>query len=740
MWRTLHSVPGLFAALFLIIIAGTGAIMSVSPVLERADAIVPASAKVSVAQLAERVVAHFPLTEQIKRLPSGVVVVYYINDGNPGAERVNPLTGEGIGQYQPSVFFRWVTDLHRAFLMDDSGRMLAGVMALLMVLMCLSGAVMLFRRAGGCYALLRPFKGSGEQRVHSELARFALIGLLMSALTGSYMSALRFGILPEVVGSEPLFPATVSGGIPAPIGSLQALKDTDLNTLQELVFPYPHDSQDVFSLNTQQGSGFVDQSSGELLKYQAKSNNSQFYVWMVRLHTGEGLWWLGLMLGAAALTVPVLSFSGTRLWWMRRRVSGPELNNVPITAADTVILVGSENNTTWGFARELHGQMTVAGRRVITVEMNQLAENYPQASLLIILTSTYGDGGAPASADIFKEKLSHFHHTKGLSFAVLGFGDKQFSKFCQFALQVDEALACRGINRLADCGFIDRQSTEQFSLWGKLIADLTGLPLNLTYSARPVARFELQLINRTDFGLGVQAPTSILRFGPVAAKKSWLGLFSKQTSLLPDFEAGDLIGVFPPGDKTHRYYSLASSSEDGTLEICVRKQPGGLCSGFLHNLKVGDLIRGFIQANPDFRPAKGGIPIILIGAGAGIGPLAGFIRKNNARCPMHLYWGGRDPQSDFLYQPELKRYLKDQRLSGLSTAFSRTQRSAYVQDKISDDAQNVRYMVEKGAQILVCGGHDMAAGVKQVVNDIVLPLGIDVDQLILKGRYLEDVY
>jgi sulfite reductase (NADPH) flavoprotein alpha-component len=63
-----------------------------------------------------------------------------------------------------------------------------------------------------------------------------------------------------------------------------------------------------------------------------------------------------------------------------------------------------------------------------------------------------------------------------------------------------------------------------------------------------------------------------------------------------------------------------------------------------------------------------------------------------------------------------------------------------VQDKISDDAQNVRYMIEKGAQILVCGGHDMAAGVKQVVNDIVLPLGIDVDQLILKGRYLEDVY
>jgi sulfite reductase (NADPH) flavoprotein alpha-component len=185
---------------------------------------------------------------------------------------------------------------------------------------------------------------------------------------------------------------------------------------------------------------------------------------------------------------------------------------------------------------------------------------------------------------------------------------------------------------------------------------------------------------------------------------------------------------------------LASSNEDGLLEICVRKQPDGLCSRFLHNLTPGDRIQGFIQHNPDFRHAVGSHPIILVGAGAGIGPLAGFIRKNNAKHPMYLYWGGRNPHSDFLYEPELSRYLEDHRLTGLNTAFSRTPENAYVQDKITEDASNVRHMIETGAQILVCGGRDMAVGVKQVINEILIPLEMDVDTLKRDGRYLGDVY
>jgi len=138
--------------------------------------------------------------------------------------------------------------------------------------------------------------------------------------------------------------------------------------------------------------------------------------------------------------------------------------------------------------------------------------------------------------------------------------------------------------------------------------------------------------------------------------------------------------------------------------------------------------------------ATGTVPVILIGAGAGIGPLTGFIRKNTARNPMYLYWGGRSANSDFLYQPELGHYLEDRRLTGLSTAFSRSDERAYVQDRLRQDERALRKLVETGAQILVCGGRDMAAGVKQVFEEILQPLRLEVDDLRGQGRYLEDVY
>lgn len=741
MLRQLHGLPGLLVALFLVTLAVTGAVLALAPAMDRATAVIPAVGEVSVAELAGRVLVHYPGTEQIVRGPSGGVVVYYSRDGQPGADIVNPLTGEGIAPYEPSAFFTWIRDLHRSFLLDDAGRGLAGVMAAVMLLLCISGILLLVRRTGGWKALLRPFAGSGSKRIHSELARFAVLGLLLSALTGSYMSAQRFGLLPETPETGPTFPAEVSGGQPAPVATLGALWDVDLSEFRELVFPYPDDPQDVYSLTTSGGSGFVDQATGELLKYQPRSDGSVFQQWMVSLHTGEGLWWLGLILGAAALTVPVLSVTGISIWWRRRRSSGQVPDNADVSQADAIILVGSEGNTTWGFARELHGSLNKAGFRVHCSEMNALADHYLQASLLFVLTSTYGDGDAPASARRFMARLSDFRGEKTLKYAVLGFGDSQFPNFCQFALDVDGALASKGLSQLQTIELIDRCCATQFSEWGDKVGELIGTPLSLTHDPLPPPTVKLELVERADYGLAVQAPTSILRFrvtGP--GRGRWPKFRSRARRVLPPFEAGDLLGIMPPHGQVARFYSLASSASDGILEICVRKQPGGLCSGYLHELRPGQCIDGFIRHNPGFRPATGNTPIILIGAGAGIGPLTGFIRKNTERHPMYLYWGGRSSQSDFLYQPELGRYLEDHRLTALNTAFSRSDERVYVQDKLRQDQIAVRQMVEKGAQILVCGGRDMAAGVMQVIEDILEPLRTDVETLRAEGRYLEDVY
>lgn len=131
---------------------------------------------------------------------------------------------------------------------------------------------------------------------------------------------------------------------------------------------------------------------------------------------------------------------------------------------------------------------------------------------------------------------------------------------------------------------------------------------------------------------------------------------------------------------------------------------------------------------------------MLIGAGTGIGPLVGFIRHNKTHHPMYLYWGGRSPQSDFLYEAELNGYLEDRRLTELNAVFSRVSECSYVQDKIAMDGAKLRRLIEEGAQILVCGGRNMASGAMVALDEIIAPLGIDVSALKAQGRYREDVY
>ena len=72
-------------------------------------------------------------------------------------------------------------------------------------------------------------------------------------------------------------------------------------------------------------------------------------------------------------------------------------------------------------------------------------------------------------------------------------------------------------------------------------------------------------------------------------------------------------------------------------------------------------------------------------------PLIGFVRKNAKQRPLHLYWGGRSAQTDFLYESELSEYLADGRLSQLSLAFSQSQTPQYVQDRLGQDAALLRF-------------------------------------------------
>ncbi len=206
------------------------------------------------------------------------------------------------------------------------------------------------------------------------------------------------------------------------------------------------------------------------------------------------------------------------------------------------------------------------------------------------------------------------------------------------------------------------------------------------------------------------------------------------------FSAGDLIGVLPEGSAVPRLYSLASSRRDGFVEIVVKKHPGGLCSGQLSGLEPGDSVTAFLRRNPGFHPGRGRAPLILIGAGTGIGPLAGFVRGNAGRRPIHLFFGMRDPRSDFFFGEELPGWQAAGSLARLVTAVSRGARPHYVQDALRAESADIARLVRDGARIMVCGGRDMAAGVADALAEILAPVGLTPAALKAEGRYVEDVY
>jgi hypothetical protein len=79
-----------------------------------------------------QIAASVPGAEEVRRLPSGEIVVYGFDNGQARASRIDPASGQVLGEYQPSATMRWFKNLHRSFLLGDGGRIAAALVALAM--------------------------------------------------------------------------------------------------------------------------------------------------------------------------------------------------------------------------------------------------------------------------------------------------------------------------------------------------------------------------------------------------------------------------------------------------------------------------------------------------------------------------------------------------------------------------------------------------------------------------------
>ena len=733
-WKVIHRWLGLTVGTLAVVLGITGSVLAIDPVQQAWQA--PAApGDLPVATLVERVTRTVPGAEEIRHLPSGAIVVFSFAGDQPQAQYVDPADGRVLGAWQASALPRWVKNLHRSLLLGDTGRWGAAGIALAMGVLCVSALVLLLRRMGGWRKLAARVRGSLAQRIHVVAGRVVLAVLCLTSLTALTMSASTLGLVELDSRAEPEVLSMLTGQPDLPGAQLAALQGLAVQDLRKLNFPGATDPEDTWNVATAQGQGWIDRYSGQMLVWQDATLTQRVYDWAVVLHTGEAAWPWAVVLGLVGASVLLFWLSGVVIWWQARRQAPHITGNTPLAQADVLIFVASEGGSTWGFAQTLQDALSQGGHRVHTSAL----ENFRTTAAtrqVFVLAATYGEGQAPAHASSALEHIAG-HSASAVPATVLGFGDRQYPTFCAFAVALDQTLRAQGWPALLPLECIHQQSGQQFARWGDALAQALGEPLALEHVPRVPPTATLTLMARQDYpGVTGQA-TAILRFawpaeGPGARLRG---------HGLARFAAGDLVGIVPPGSAVPRYYSLASGWKDGFLEICVRQMPGGLCSTHLLGLQQGDSIAAFIRPNPGFALPRTRRPVLLIGAGTGVAPLAGFIRRNDRRRPMHLYFGGRDPARDFYFGPDIQRWLGEGRLATLQTVFSRVpDGGGYVQDALRRDAERVRGLLAQGAIVRVCGSRAMAQGVAETLDMVLAPLQLSVSKLKAKERYAEDVF
>ncbi len=185
-----------------------------------------------------------------------------------------------------------------------------------------------------------------------------------------------------------------------------------------------------------------------------------------------------------------------------------------------------------------------------------------------------------------------------------------------------------------------------------------------------------------------------------------------------------------------------------------REHVGAASSYLVDRVAEGEQVAVYLEPNTRFRlPADPGARTIMIGPGTGVAPFRAFVEERaelGASGENWLFFGDRNFSSDFLYQLEWHRHLKQGNLSRMDVAFSRDQANKiYVQDRLRERGAELYQWLEDGAHVYVCGdAKRMAADVHQALRDILVEHGgLDEDQaearlreLRRSGRYQKDVY
>ncbi len=555
----------------------------------------------------------------------------------------------------------------------------------------------------------------------------------------------------------------------------------------------PHErAYNQLSLDTQSGA------PGQHKRYREQAFGDQLLASVYALHVGSYFGLSGrILMFLASLSMPLFAVTGWLLYLDRRRKK-----RAALTARKALSLMGARAHD-WligfasqsGFAEQLAwqtaGQLQAAGHGVRVEPLGRIdRQTLSEAQRALFVVSTFGDGEAPDSARGFERTL--LGQTLGLPnlrYAMLALGDRQYRHFCGFAERLHGWLGRQGARTLFEPVRMDAGDSLALADWQRQLSGLTGAqPTSATGNAYGLwTLHQRELLNPGSQGdptymIGMRGETAgdwlagdILQVLPRQADgvvRAWLQRFGldgdQQVELdgmrqslrqalaskqLPEsfahllgLHAQALLDALAP--LAPRDYSIASLPGDGMLQLIVRQQrhaDGTLAIGSGWLTEVAPLqqpLLARVRRNSAFHLPEDERPLILIGNGTGLAGLRSLLKARIAAGQRDnwLLFGERNAVQDFYCRDELQGWLASGDLARLDLAFSRDQaHKRYVQDCLSEAAEQLREWLARGAAIYVCGSLEgMAGGVDRVLRE---QLGeAAVEGLVEKGRYRRDVY
>jgi sulfite reductase (NADPH) flavoprotein alpha-component len=727
-WRYAHLVLALLITLVLIVASITGVVLAVDVANENTRPYqIDNFDELTLVQFLPKLRKVYPEISNISVDHNNFVTLEgFDEEGNEIKAYINPNTGEKLGIPKPkNKFIQWNIALHRSLFLHETGRFIVGIASFLFVLITISGTILLIKRQNGIIKLFSKVAyDSFAQYFHVVTGRIMLIPVLIIALTATYLFLLRFEIIPSKKTKEINYIEN-SKLTTIPLTDFSVFKETKLSDVIKLEFPFmADDPEEYFVLKLKDRELAINQLTGQVLKESKYPFTQVVEKFSFDLHTGQINMVWAIILALASFSILLFIYSGFAITLKRTKTKVK--NKFKITACEYILLVGSENGSTFGFANQIHLQLQANGKKSYLTDMNNYSY-FPSAKHLVIFTSTYGLGEAPVNATKFGKLITQFPQNQKINYSVVGFGSKSYPDYCEYAKQVDELLFKQSwTEKVTALYTINDKSAAEFTNWVADWANQNTLAIATApslYSQKVPKQTTLHLVDRAE----------IHSDGVTTFR------LNLKTAAMVAFKSGDLLAIYPKNNAVERLYSIGKVQN--TIQLIVRLHPKGIGSEFLYNLHNGAEIKARIIKNSHFHFPKKASMIALISNGTGIAPFLGMIDENKHKIETHLYSGFRkENELTKQYSKIAKKYIDKGKLHSFQLALSRQESPQYVMDLILTDHIFFLELLRKNGIIMICGALKMQKDVEAVLTFICEKNDDNYETYKANGQILTDCY